>query len=126
MINSSFIPTRKKYPTHISLLLQYILFKKVNFSLSILIVVEFIVSTSLLTQYFGGRIAMWQKNYLFGATETKLHCSKAYRQDGDLQDQELARKRAGIEGIASVLRRRYKIDHLPVRGRSTCKGLHRV
>jgi len=30
--------------------------------------------------------------------------------------QELARKRAGIEGIASVLRRRYKIDHLSVRG----------
>jgi hypothetical protein len=29
---------------------------------------------------------------------------------------ELARKRAGIEGIPSVLRRRYKIDHLPVRG----------
>ncbi|MBU4352893.1 MAG: transposase [Nanoarchaeota archaeon] len=30
--------------------------------------------------------------------------------------QELARKRAGIEGISSVLRRKYKIDHLPVRG----------
>jgi hypothetical protein len=28
----------------------------------------------------------------------------------------LARKRAGIEGIPSTLRRRYKIDHLPVRG----------
>jgi len=30
--------------------------------------------------------------------------------------QELARKRAGIEAIPSMLRRRYKIDHLPVRG----------
>jgi len=30
--------------------------------------------------------------------------------------QELARKRAGIEAIPSILRRRYKIDHLPVRG----------
>ncbi len=29
---------------------------------------------------------------------------------------ELARKRNGIEGIPSVLRRRYGIDSLPVRG----------
>jgi len=29
---------------------------------------------------------------------------------------EIARKRAGVEGIPSVLRRRYGIDHLPVRG----------
>jgi hypothetical protein len=35
---------------------------------------------------------------------------------GTSKYQELARKRAGIEGIPSVLRRRYKIDHLPVRG----------
>ncbi|TFB08027.1 hypothetical protein E3V08_05820 [Candidatus Atribacteria bacterium MT.SAG.1] len=35
---------------------------------------------------------------------------------GTSEYQELARKRAGIEGIPSVLRRRYKIDHLPVRG----------
>jgi len=35
---------------------------------------------------------------------------------GTSEYQELARKRAGIEGIPSILRRRYKIDHLPVRG----------
>jgi len=35
---------------------------------------------------------------------------------GTSEYQELAKKRAGIEGIPSVLRRRYKIDHLPVRG----------
>jgi hypothetical protein len=35
---------------------------------------------------------------------------------GTSKYQELAKKRAGIEGIPSVLRRRYKIDHLPVRG----------
>jgi len=35
---------------------------------------------------------------------------------GTSEYQELAKKRAGIEGIPSALRRRYKIDHLPVRG----------
>jgi len=35
---------------------------------------------------------------------------------GTSEYQELARKRAGIEGIPSILRRRYKIDYLPVRG----------
>jgi len=35
---------------------------------------------------------------------------------GTSEYQELARKRAGIEGIPLVFRRRYKIDHLPVRG----------
>jgi len=35
---------------------------------------------------------------------------------GTSEYQELARKRAGIEAIPSILRRRYKIDHLPVRG----------
>jgi len=34
---------------------------------------------------------------------------------GTSEYQELAKKRAGIEGIPSVLRRGYKIDHLPVR-----------
>jgi hypothetical protein len=35
---------------------------------------------------------------------------------GTSEYRELAKKRAGIEGIPSVLRRRYKIDYLPVRG----------
>jgi len=35
---------------------------------------------------------------------------------GTSEYQQLARKRAGVEGIPSALRRRYKIDHLPVRG----------
>ena len=29
---------------------------------------------------------------------------------------EIANKRAGLEGIPSVLRRRYKIDTMPIRG----------
>jgi len=35
---------------------------------------------------------------------------------GTSEYQGLASKRAGIEGTPSVLRRKYKIDHLPVRG----------
>jgi len=34
---------------------------------------------------------------------------------GTFEYQELARKRAGVEAIPSILRRRYNIDHLPVR-----------
>lgn len=30
--------------------------------------------------------------------------------------QDIANKRAGVEGIPSVLRRKYGVDHLPVRG----------
>ena len=30
--------------------------------------------------------------------------------------QDIADKRAGVEGIPSVLRRKYGVDHLPVRG----------
>lgn len=29
---------------------------------------------------------------------------------------EVANKRAGVEGVPSVLRRRYKVDDMPVRG----------
>jgi len=57
-----------------------------------------------------------KKNYLLGVTETKLHRSQLIAKMGTSKYQELARKRAGIEDIPSVLRRRYKIDHLPVRG----------
>jgi hypothetical protein len=57
-----------------------------------------------------------KKSYLFKVSETKLHRSQLITKMGTSKYQGLARKRAGIEGIASVLRRRYKIDHLPVRG----------
>jgi len=49
-------------------------------------------------------------------SEKTLHRSLLITKMGTSKYQELARKRAGIEGIPSVLRRRYKIDHLPVRG----------
>ena len=57
-----------------------------------------------------------KKSYLFKVSETKLHRCQLITKMGTSEYQELARKRAGIEGIPSVLRRRYKIDHLPVRG----------
>ena len=57
-----------------------------------------------------------KKSYLFKVSEKTLHRSQLITKMGTSEYQELARKRAGIEGIPSVLRRRYKIDHLPVRG----------
>jgi len=57
-----------------------------------------------------------KKSYLFKGSEKTLHRSQLITKMGTLEYQELAKKRAGIEGIPSVLRRRYKIDHLPVRG----------
>ena len=57
-----------------------------------------------------------KKSYLFKVSETKLHRWHLIAKMGASKYQEVARKRAGIEGIASVLMRVYKIDHLPVRG----------
>jgi hypothetical protein len=57
-----------------------------------------------------------KKSYFFKVSETKLHRSQLIAKMGTSEYQDLARKRAGIEGLPSVLRRRYKIDHLPVRG----------
>jgi len=57
-----------------------------------------------------------KKSYLFKVSEKTLHRSRLITKMGTSEYQELARKRAGVEGIPSVLRRRYKIDHLPVRG----------
>jgi len=57
-----------------------------------------------------------KKSYLFKVSEKTLHCSRLITRMGTSEYQELARKRAGVEGIPSALRRRYKIDHLPVRG----------
>jgi hypothetical protein len=57
-----------------------------------------------------------KKSCLFKVSEKTLHRSRLITKMGTSEYQELAKKRAGIEGIPSVLRRRYKIDHLPVRG----------
>ena len=57
-----------------------------------------------------------KKSYFFKVSEMNLHRSQLIAKMGTSKYQELARKRAGIEGLPSVLRRRYKIDHLSVRG----------
>jgi len=57
-----------------------------------------------------------KKSYLFKVSEKTLHRSQLITKMRTSEYQELSRKRAGIEGIPSVLRRRYKIDYLPVRG----------
>ncbi|PKP56278.1 DDE transposase [Candidatus Atribacteria bacterium HGW-Atribacteria-1] len=57
-----------------------------------------------------------KKSYLFRVSEKTLHRSRLITKMGTSEYRELAKKRAGIEGIPSILRRRYKIDHLPVRG----------
>jgi len=62
-----------------------------------------------------------KKSYLFRVSEKTLHRLQLITKMGTSTYQELARKRAGIEGIPSALRRRYKIDHLPVRGKVRVK-----
>jgi len=57
-----------------------------------------------------------KKSYLFKVSEKTLHRCQLITRMGTPEYQELARKRAGIEAIPSILRRRYKVDHLPVRG----------
>jgi len=57
-----------------------------------------------------------KKSYLFKVSEKTLHRCQFIIKMRTSKYQELARKRAGVEGIPSILRRRYKIDRLPVRG----------
>lgn len=57
-----------------------------------------------------------KKQYLLEVSETKLHREKLIARMGTKEYTKIASKRAGVEGIPSVLRRRYGIDHLPVGG----------
>ena len=57
-----------------------------------------------------------KKKYLFEVSETKYHRSKLMKEMETEKYKNIARKRAGVEGIPSILRRIYNIDHLPVRG----------
>ena len=62
-----------------------------------------------------------KKNYLLEVSETKLHRERLIAKMGTEEYKEIASKRAGVEGIPSVLRRKYGIDHLPVRGKVRSK-----
>jgi len=56
-----------------------------------------------------------KKSNVFTITETKYHNIKVKSQMNTDEYINIANKRAGIEGVPSVLRRRYNIDNLPVR-----------
>lgn len=62
-----------------------------------------------------------KKQFLFEVSETKLHCSMLRAEMGTAEYKEIASKRAGVEGIPSILRRKHDVDHLPVRGRVRSK-----
>jgi len=66
-------------------------------------------------------ISEQKKHNLLEVSETKLHTSKLRCQMGTAEYQEIASKRAGVEGIPSTLRRKYDVDHLPVRGKVRSK-----
>lgn len=57
-----------------------------------------------------------KKSNLLKVSETSLNRANLIIQMNTTEYQEIANKRAGVEGIPSVLRRKYNIDHLPVRG----------
>ena len=50
-----------------------------------------------------------------------MHRERLIAKMGTKEYKDIASKRAGVEGIPSVLRRRYGIDHLPVRGKVRSK-----
>ena len=62
-----------------------------------------------------------KKHYLFEISETSLHRSILKAKMGTTEYKEIANKRAGVEGIPSVLRRQYDVDNLPVRGKVRSK-----
>jgi hypothetical protein len=57
-----------------------------------------------------------KKTYLFKTSRTKQNRLKLMEQMDTREYKAIADKRAGVEGLPSVLRRRYGIDCLPVRG----------
>ena len=61
-------------------------------------------------------VSAQKKQYLLEVSETKLHRAALRMEMGTAEYQEIASKRAGVEGIPSTLRRQYDVDHLPVRG----------
>jgi hypothetical protein len=56
-----------------------------------------------------------KKSYLFNVSEKRVHRCQLIAKMGTSEYQEITSKRAGIEGVSSVLRRRYRVDYLPVR-----------
>lgn len=57
-----------------------------------------------------------RRRYMLKVAETQIHTSNLRKEMGTSEYRKLAKKRAGIEGIPSVLRRKYQVDQLPIRG----------
>jgi hypothetical protein len=57
-----------------------------------------------------------KKYYSVRITDKKLVADKTRSLIGTERHRELSNYRAGIEGVPSVIRRRYNADHIPVRG----------
>lgn len=62
-----------------------------------------------------------KKRYYIQISSTKYNRAKLIAKMNTEKYKEIADQRAGIEGIPSVLRRRYNIDYMPVRGRVRAK-----
>lgn len=62
-----------------------------------------------------------KKRYYFQVTDTKFNRAKLMARMETDEYKKIANLRAGVEGIPSVLRRRYNVDHMPVRGKVRTK-----
>src|SRR5665647_2823130 len=78
--------------------------------------IAIVVHNELIVQYQSKREIIYWK-----LSETKLHRERLIAKMGTKEYKDIASKRAGVEGIPSVLRRKYGIDHLPVRGKVRSK-----
>ena len=67
-----------------------------------------------------------KKSYLFKVSETKLHRSKAYRQNGDLQVSRVSQKKSGDRGYPFGTKKEVQDRSSAGKGINTCKGLLRV
>jgi hypothetical protein len=61
-------------------------------------------------------VVMQKKAALAKITEAAIKRAKYRKQLSTERYKEFARKRNGVEGIPSILRRRYRVDEMPVRG----------
>lgn len=62
------------------------------------------------------KVKLQKKSAVVNVTGKKVERAKQYKKMHEDEYRELSRKRNGVEGIPSVLRRKYDVDHIPVRG----------
>lgn len=64
----------------------------------------------------GCPVSEQRRRYMLKVAETQYHTSRVRKEMKNDEYRKRAMKRAGVEGLPSVLRRKYQMDHLPVRG----------